>query len=98
MKIIAKNRRELYWSVVLFLIAGFIGYTRFNAPPNPVQLMLFAGFRFAALFCLANALADSNRLHSVERVIAVPWFVILTYYCAKTIWQCAHYAPMYPYR
>ena len=98
MTIIAKNRRELYWSVVLFLLGLFIGHTIYDSPQQPVQLAISTGFRFAALLCLVNALADSRRLYSVERILAVPWLVVLIYYCATAVWQCVHYHPMYPYR
>ena len=98
MKIIAKNHRELYWSVALFALSFFVGHTIYDSPQQPVQLAIFSGFRFAALLCLVNALADSSRLRSVERIVAVPWFLVLLFYCVSALWQCSHYHPMYPYK
>lgn len=87
MRVLARNRYELYLSFFIVLIA-FLLTAHF--PLGIYNFLILAGSRVSALFCVVNALLDIRRMSLMEQAIAIPWFVFLVYSAPATVWWVAH--------
>lgn len=87
MKVLRKNKYELYVS----LVVAFVGFMLTAHLPHDYKDALVASCALLiSLLCSVNALLDQKRMNSIERIIAVPWFVLLLFLTPFTIWQVAH--------
>ena len=97
MQILARNRYELYLSVGLVL-ASFIAHRIYGYAEGAGQALIIfvAGLRFLALLCVANALADQRRMSPFQRVVSVPWLLLILYFTAVAVWECITFHPYIP--
>ena len=98
MQILTRNRAELYWSAALLfgsLIAGHI--FDYSKGVWQVMIVVVACFRFMALLCVVNAIADQKRMLPIERVLSVPWLLFVVYFTITAVWQCIRFEPYIPW-
>jgi hypothetical protein len=48
-------------------------------PAHVQQYLALAGSQLIAFFCALNALFDVQRMNWVQRIIVIPWFLILCF-------------------
>jgi hypothetical protein len=87
LRVAERNKCELYVS----LLVVFIGFIQTAHLPQDYRDVLVASCTLlVGLFCALNSLLDIKRMNWLERVIAVPWFVLLLFLTPIFIWNVAH--------
>jgi hypothetical protein len=73
-KIFGKNKYEIYFSL-LFGCAAFVSVAK--RPVGYFDLLFEATFLTFGFLCALNAMLDSKRMNSVERIFAATWFCLI---------------------
>ncbi|HEY0074163.1 MAG TPA: hypothetical protein VGB77_08685 [Abditibacteriaceae bacterium] len=86
-KIVKGNKYEIYISLILpFVTTPYYAVL----PRGYTDILIGIAVFTIAFLCALNSILDIGRMHWLERLIAVPWFCLLTFYLPLAIWSVAH--------
>lgn len=93
-KVVKGNKYEIYISLILpFITTPYYAVLPRGYTDTLIGMAIFT----IAFLCAFNAILDIGRMHLLERLIAVPWFCLLTFYLPIAIWNVTHVRVFSPY-